>query len=313
VSLARNLYHRLPPPLHKPAAAVISRARDLHRRRSDRKPAELTAAEIRDARIRPWRTAAAASGSEETSRCNICGWHGGQFATGYHSEGALCPHCGSIARDRFLYWCWTQRTPYRSESRVLETSPRLDDRYRATMVERVHYTCSDYDESAHRGAIKLDLQDAALPDDSIDVVLTPHVLEHVPDTTRALAELYRFLAPGGDVFVQIPMPQAVTAPPTKLEYHGDNTLVYWRFGWDLRQQIEAAGFVVECLVTADLKSRIEQGRFDSGYGGDDCDEVDLLSHATASDLTVVASSQESRRYGFLPDFMFMTWHAHKPE
>ncbi|HEY2167779.1 MAG TPA: hypothetical protein VGH01_11475, partial [Jatrophihabitantaceae bacterium] len=63
MSLARNLYRRLPPPLHKPAAAVISRARDLHRRRSDRTPAELSAAEIRDARIRPWRTAAAASGS----------------------------------------------------------------------------------------------------------------------------------------------------------------------------------------------------------------------------------------------------------
>lgn len=99
---------------------------------------------------------------------------------------------------------------------------------------RLDYTASDYDESAHRGVVQLDLQAIDLPDASVDVVLTPHVLEHVPDTDRALAELFRILTPGGSVFLQVPLPQAVTGVPAEPEYHGDHTLVFFRFGWGAR-------------------------------------------------------------------------------
>jgi SAM-dependent methyltransferase len=267
---------------------------------------------VDDPRVEPWRAAARASTASQTHACNICGWHGDAFASGFHSEGALCPSCGSIARDRFLYWCWTRRTPYTPSATVLETSPRLDERYRARMAQIVRYISSDYDESAHKGAIKLDLQKADLPDATVDVILTPHVLEHVPDTGRALSEVFRILVPGGRMYLQIPMPQGVTAPPTEPEYHGDNTLVYWRFGWDIRDQLEAAGFTVECLVTDNLCNRLERGDVDSGYGGPDCDERDLLIHAKVSELVSVASPEQSQRYGFLPDFMFITWEAIKP-
>lgn len=265
-----------------------------------------------DPRLRPWKSAARSSTDGWLSCCNICGWHGTQFTSAYHSEGAGCPNCGSIARDRFLYWCWTKRSPFVEHQRVLETSPRLDERYRSVMARRVEYLCSDYDGSAHKGMIKLDLQDADLPDASVDIILTPHVLEHVPDTGRALSEIHRILAPGGTMFLQIPMPQGVTAAPKQVEYHGDNTLVFWRFGWDLRDQLTAAGFDVDCLVTDDLKRRIAAGDISTGYLGPDCDEVDLLAHADASTLTAVATERDARRYGFLPDYHFITWEARKP-
>jgi SAM-dependent methyltransferase len=265
-----------------------------------------------DLRSEPWPSAIAKSTKSEVHRCNICGWHGAEFASGFHSEGALCPSCGSIARDRFLYWSWTHRTPYEPDATVLETSPRLDDHYRQRMAQIVRYLSSDYDESAHKGAIKLDLQDAALADSSVDIILTPHVLEHVPDTSRALSEIFRILKPGGRMYLQIPMPQGVTAPPTEPEYHGDRTLVYWRFGWDLREQLEKAGFTVESLVTESLRDRVKSGQLDSSYGGPDCDEVDLLTHADADQLLPIASAAESHRFGFLPDFMFITWEAVKP-
>lgn len=265
-----------------------------------------------DPRLAPWQTSANASSAGWRSCCNICGWHGDEFVGGYHSEGALCPHCGSIARDRFLYWCWTNRMGYARNHRVLETSPRLGQDYRDIMRERVDYVCSDYDGSAHRAEIKLDIQDMDLPDNSIDVILTPHVLEHVPDTKKALSEVFRVLRPGGRMFLQIPMPQGVTAPPTKPEYHGDRTLVYWRFGWDLREMLESAGLEVTTLVTEALGTRVREGRLDSGYGGEDCDEVSLLTHADLSTFTPVASERDARRYGFLPDFMFITWDARKP-
>jgi SAM-dependent methyltransferase len=267
----------------------------------------------RDPRLRPWRSARAASVPDAFHRvCNICGWHGTEFAGPAHSEMANCPHCGSIARDRFLYWCWTHRVPYASAQRVLETSPRLGKSYRRRMGELVHYTASDYDESAHKAMIKLDLQHMDLPDNSIDTVLTPHVLEHVPDTGQAVSELYRVVAPGGSVLLMIPMPQGVTAPPKEPEYHGDNTLVYWRFGWDLRDKLAAPGFEVTCLVPQPLIDRLNQRNYDSGYAGGDVDEVDLLRHADPATLTPIADERQARRYGFEPDLHFIVWQCAKP-
>lgn len=266
-----------------------------------------------DPRSRPWRSALAASTPDAYQRvCNICGWHGTEFLGPAHCELADCPHCASIGRDRFLYWCWTQRVPYDRAQRVLETSPRLDKRYRRRMSKLVRYTASDYDESAHKAMIKLDLQDMDLPDNSIDTVLTPHVLEHVPDTERALSELHRVLAPGGSILIMIPMPQGVTGPPTEPEYHGDSTLVYWRFGWDLRDKLTAAGFDVTCLVTQSLVERVSRGDHDSGYVDPHINELDLLRHADPSTLTPVANDREAQQYGFEPDLQFIAWQCVKP-
>ena len=72
------------------------------------------------------------------------------------------------------------------------------------------YRTSDFDLSAHRGDIQIDLQAIDLPDASVDVVLTPHVLEHVPDTDKALSELFRVIAPGGRMYLQVPLVYGAT-------------------------------------------------------------------------------------------------------
>lgn len=265
-----------------------------------------------DRRTHTWPEAAEHSSLRTTaSTCNICGWRGRGFTGEQHSESALCPVCGSISRDRFLYWCWTRRTGYDPAARVLETSPRLDQRYRDRLGERVRYTASDYDESAHKAVVKLDLQDIDLPDASVDVVLTPHVLEHVPDTGRALSELYRVLSPGGHVFLQIPLPQAQTTVPTEPEYHGDRTLVYFRFGWDLADTIRGHGFACDTLVTAELRDAAQHGRHP--WGADpDCDVDGLVAGADPAALTVVADVPQAARHGFRPGYQFVTFDLHKP-
>jgi len=266
-----------------------------------------------DPRSQPWRRARAASTPDVFQReCNICGWHGAGFAGPAHCERADCPHCASIGRDRFLYWCWTHRVAYDRSQRVLETSPRLGAPYRRRMRKLVRYTASDYDESAYKAMIKLDLQRIDLPDSSVDTVLSPHVLEHVPDTGRALRELHRVLAPNGSVLLMIPMPQGVTAPPTEPEYHGDNTLVHWRFGWDLRDKLADAGFDVSCLVTESLVDRVRRGDYDSGYVDPHINELDLLRHADPATLTPIADEGEAQRYGFEPDLQFIVWQCVKP-
>jgi SAM-dependent methyltransferase len=269
---------------------------------------QIRAEGIRDPRRRAWKDLR----SSWARACNICGWHGVAFHGPDHSEMAVCPNCDSVARDRYLFWCWTHRIPYQREHQVLETSPRMNQRYRDHMSELVNYLASDYDESAHKAMIKLDLQKIDRPDQSLDVILTSHVLEHVPDTGKALSELYRVIRPGGSILLLIPMPQGQTAPPETPEFHGDNTVVYWRFGWDLRHQLEAAGFDVTCLVTQPLIDRIRRGDFDSGISGPDVDEISLLKAADPETLTSIANAKESERFGFRPDAHFVAWHCVRP-
>ncbi|MEX2291553.1 MAG: class I SAM-dependent methyltransferase [Mycobacteriales bacterium] len=267
---------------------------------------------VGDRRTRQWPEAAVASTTAKSAQCNVCGWHGAAFGGVEHCESATCPVCGSIARDRFLYWCWTQRTSYDPKAVVLETSPRLDGTYRAKMCDRVSYLCSDFDQAAHAGQVVLDLQQIDLPDASIDLVLTPHVLEHVPDTDRALSELLRILRPGGHVLLQVPFLQSRTGRPPVPEYHGDSTLVHWRFGWDLAARTRGHGFETDVLVTSELSDAVTQGRSFS-YAGSDCDVHDLLSGATGVELTPVADAEQAARHGFRPAFLFITLHLRKAD
>lgn len=267
---------------------------------------------LTDPRLRRWPAAVGPSDLGYLRVCNICGWHGPSFSGTAHSESLRCTVCGSVARDRFLYYCWTKRSPYRGAAAVLETSPRLGEDYRNRMRELVDYRCSDYDQQSHRADLALDLQAIDLPDESLDVVLTPHVLEHVPDSGRALSELLRVLRPGGRMYLQVPLPQGKTAPPTTPEYHGDNTLVYWRFGWDLVDQIRDAGFRCFVLTTYELVERLLAGQRDWAYDGADVDAGDVMGSADVDSLTPIAPRRDSRRYGFEPAFMFVTWECIKP-
>ena len=52
---------------------------------------------------------------------------------------------------------------------------------------------------------KFDLSDIPFPDNYFNFIITSHVLEHVPDMSKCLNELYRVLAPGGVGFIAAPI------------------------------------------------------------------------------------------------------------
>ena len=248
--------------------------------------------------------------SERRARwCNICRWTGSAFEGIAHTESAVCPQCGSIARDRFLLWCFTARSPKKRGARVIETSPRLGNEYRHYMQRWFSYRTSDFDLSAHRGDIQLDLQSIDLPDASVDVVLTPHVLEHVPDTERALSELFRVIAPGGRMYLQIPIVYGATAAPTEPEFHADNTPVFWNFGWDLTDMVRAAGFTTTVLVTEEYDAVLHGRLPEPDPHGDGFHVDSLLAHARPDDLTAVADRTQSSLMGFEPCYHFATWEC----
>ena len=244
--------------------------------------------------------------------CNICHWSGDEFIGPYHTEMATCPRCGSVARDRFLLFCFLSRRGYVKNLRVLETSPRMGAGYRSMMRRYFKYTASDYDLSAHEGDIQIDLQAMALPDSSIDILLTPHVLEHVPDTEKALSEIYRVLAPGGRMYLQVPLCYGSTQVSSTPEFHADNTPVFFNFGWDLTDKLRAAGFTTTVLVTQDYFEMLNHSVAAPASNGDGFNVDELVTAARPQDLTPVTDSQVSRVFGFLPAYHYATWECIKP-
>jgi SAM-dependent methyltransferase len=160
----------------------------------------------------------------------------------------------------------------------------------------------------------IDLQDIDLESESIDVLLSPHVLEHVPDTDRALSEIYRVLAPGGRMYLQVPILQAATARPTTPEFHGDNTPVEWRFGPDLTKRLRQHGFATRILCTHGFHRHVaDGGRHWPDPWSPEFDVESVLTSMSVGDLEPIADYEISRRVAFQPSYMFLTWECLKAE
>lgn len=100
----------------------------------------------------------------------------------------------------------------------------------------------------------------SFPDQSFDTLVSLDVLEHIPDYEQAFKECSRVLRPGGKMMWSVPfIPNSPTniirarvddgeivhiQPP---EYHGDplsgdGVLCFQHFGWQMLDQMRAAGF-----------------------------------------------------------------------
>lgn len=176
--------------------------------------------------------------------------------TGIHCEGLQCKSCGCNARNRFFYH--VIKTTLRELQNgihtlsVLEASSfgfvALGQNYIDAMEEiGVKITCSDFFERNFKAKSHEDLTDLSFEDKSLDMICHSHVLEHVDDDILAMHESYRCLRPGGKLLVAVPVQTDFTFH-VRNEYHGDNSYVYRRNGWDIIRKLKDAGFHVEVRV-----------------------------------------------------------------
>jgi SAM-dependent methyltransferase len=246
-------------------------------------------------------------------RCTVCWWTGDGFDGFQHCESSTCPACGAIGRDRWLFECLLRRVPLAPGTRLLETSPRLGRAYREAMAQRLDYIASDFDERLHRADRAIDLQDIDMPDRHLDVVVSSHVLEHVPDTDMALSELYRVLRPGGSLILLVPVLQGTTAPPAEPEFHEDDTEVRWRFGLDLTARLRAHGFETWLLCTEDFRRHAAAGGASWSEGvAAEFDVESIVGNCDPEDLTVVLGEDAARAAALTPGYFYLAWHGRRP-
>ena len=187
--------------------------------------------------------------------CPLCGWRGFEFQPVGHSitrRKARCPICQSVDRHRAAFLLLRNRIS--PEQKVLHFAPE-----RALIPWLVslsaEYVTADLYQPAMR---KIDITNVALPDASQTLVWCSHVLDLIADDKRALSELFRVLAPGGLLVLQVTIggeitdeDPSVTSKEGRLKrfLHEDHVRLY---GLDLRQRITDHGFTCEVLSSASL-------------------------------------------------------------
>ncbi len=89
-----------------------------------------------------------------------------------------------------------------SALKVLHFAPEQEFYKRFKKQPNIDYTTTDL--LSPLADVKADICNLPFEDNSYDVILCNHVLEHIPDDSKAMQELYRVLKPSGMGIFQIP-------------------------------------------------------------------------------------------------------------
>ncbi len=120
-----------------------------------------------------------------------------------------CPICYANTRSRLVWFHLVFESGILdTPTRLLHLAPEMGLYWRLSRAPQVDYHPGDLqpDRYAFADDVRsLDLHSLPYDDASFDAVLANHVLEHVADDARALAEIHRVLRPGGWAMLQVPL------------------------------------------------------------------------------------------------------------
>ena len=125
------------------------------------------------------------------------------YGYGTQRGNVLSPSTLSLERHRLL-WLYLQNETdfFKKPLKVLHFAPEQAFYKRFKKQANLDYTTTDLESPL--ADVKADICNLPFENDCYDVILCNHVLEHIPDDTKAMQELYRVLKPGGMAVLQIP-------------------------------------------------------------------------------------------------------------
>lgn len=167
-------------------------------------------------------------------------------------ENVLSPSTLSLERHRLLWLFLRNKTDFfTAPLKVVHFAPEQAFYNRFRKLKNLDYTTTDLNSPL--ADVKADICNLPFPDDSFDVILCNHVLEHIPDDTKAMQELYRILKPNGWGVFQIPQDlnrantfedNTITDQKERAKIFGqyDHVRIYGR---DYFDKLRSIGFNVE--------------------------------------------------------------------
>ena len=175
-------------------------------------------------------------------------------------ENVLSPSTLSLERHRLLWLYLKNKTSFfNRKAKVLHFAPEQAFYKRFRNLNNLDYLTTDLNSPL--ADVKADICALPFEDDSFDIILCNHVLEHIPDDHRAMTELYRVMKPGGWGVFQIPQDlnrdetfedDSITDKKERAKIFGqyDHVRIYGR---DYFNKLRSVGFeVVEMNYSAEM-------------------------------------------------------------
>ena len=167
-----------------------------------------------------------------------------------------CPHCGATDRDRLCALYLANRLPSSAAQQaafcLLDIAPAAPLSRHIRGKYRIRYRTADLFQKHVDDRVDITRMDC-YADASFDAFICSHVLEHVNEDRKAMAELSHVLKPGGWGIAMVPISLTLqeiredatkTTPAERWKYfgQGDHVRLYSRDGFT--QRLHEAGFVV---------------------------------------------------------------------
>ncbi len=174
------------------------------------------------------------------------------YGYGKQRSNVLAPGTLSLERHRLLWLFLKEQTSFFSAPlKVLHFAPEQAFYQLFRKQKNLNYITTDL--LSPLADVKADICNLPFKDNEFDVILCNHVLEHIPDDTKAMQELFRILKPGGWGIFQIPQDltrkitfedNSITDPKERAKIFGqyDHVRVY---GLDYFDKLRSIGFTVE--------------------------------------------------------------------
>jgi SAM-dependent methyltransferase len=189
---------------------------------------------------------------------------------GYEKQrpNVLSPSTLSLERHRLLWLYLKNETDFFTASlRVLHFAPEQAFYKRFRAMQNLDYTTTDLNSPL--ADVKADICDLPFDNNAFDVILCNHVLEHIPNDTKAMQELYRILKPNGMGIFQIPQDlsksitfedETITDKKERAKLFGqyDHVRIYGR---DYFDKLRSIGFTVDEVDYTAKLSEVEIDRY----------------------------------------------------
>lgn len=175
----------------------------------------------------------------------------------------LSPSTLSLERHRLLWLYLLNETDFfMSKKKVLHMAP---EQCFLKRFKKLNHDYTTADLNSPIADVKADITNLPFEDDSFDIIFCNHVLEHIPDDTKAMQELYRVLRKGGMGIFQIPQDihrattfedDSITDPKERAKIFGqyDHVRIYGR---DYFDKLKSIGFKVKQVdYTKDISAEL---------------------------------------------------------
>ena len=176
-------------------------------------------------------------------------------------QNVICPICGSLPRHRILVIWMNENIEWMKNKSVLHFA---QERALRIWLDRheIKYTTADLFNPAD---LKIDIECTGLDDESYDMIICNHVLEHVNDYHKALAELHRIISTEGKIVLSFPTDRSfehiyedmeVNTKAGRVEHFGQHDHLRV-FGRDTVTMLENFGFKVQEIRGEAFDDRIK--------------------------------------------------------